>query len=98
MAIRLTAALLILTCPTACSGVRTVSEPSLARGDDEWRQRQAELDAQANMQGMTQARQRAQQLAHTGRSAWLHSLDPGPGTQDRLHCFSAVGKAWMHEP
>jgi hypothetical protein len=43
-----------------------MTEPSLAR-DDEWRQRQAELDAQGIIQGMAQARQRAVELAHTGR-------------------------------
>jgi hypothetical protein len=43
-----------------------VSERSPAR-DDELRQRQAELDAQAIMQGMPQARQRAEQLARIGR-------------------------------
>ena len=63
---RLTAALLTLACLVACDGVQTVSERSPAR-DDEWRQRQAELDAQAIMQGMAQARQRAEQLARTGR-------------------------------
>ena len=63
---RLTAALLTLACLTACDEVRTVSELSPAR-NDEWRQGQAELDAQAIMQGMAQARQRAEQLAHTGR-------------------------------
>jgi hypothetical protein len=63
---RLTAALLTLACLAACSGVQTVTGPSLAR-DDEWRQHQAELDAQAIIQGMAQARQRAEQLAHTGR-------------------------------
>jgi hypothetical protein len=63
---RLTAALLTLACLTACDGVQTVSEHSQTR-DDEWRQRQAELDAQAIMQGMAQARQRAEQLARTGR-------------------------------
>jgi hypothetical protein len=47
---RLTAALLTLACLAACGGVQTVSERSLAR-DDEWRQRQAELDAQAIRQG-----------------------------------------------
>jgi hypothetical protein len=46
--------------------VQTVSEHSPTR-DDQWRQHQAELDAQAIMQGMAQARQRAEQLAHTGR-------------------------------
>ena len=64
--LRLTAALLTLVCLAACGGVQTASEYSLARGD-EWRQRQAELDAQAIMQGMAQARQRAEQLARTGR-------------------------------
>jgi hypothetical protein len=62
----LTAALLTLACLVACGEVQTVSEHSPAR-DDEWRQRQAELDAQAIMQGMAQARQRAEQLARTGR-------------------------------
>jgi hypothetical protein len=54
--------LLTLTCLTACDGVQTVSELSPAR-DDGWRHRQAELDAQVIMQGMAQARQRAEQLA-----------------------------------
>jgi hypothetical protein len=40
--------LLTLACLAACGGVQTVSERSPAR-DDEWRQRQAELDAQAIM-------------------------------------------------
>jgi len=63
---RLTAVLLTLACLAACGGVQTMSEPSLARQDDEWRQRQVELDAQAIMQGIAQARQRAEQLARTG--------------------------------
>ena len=64
---RLPPALLTLACLAAASGgALTVSEHSPAR-DDEWRQRQAELDAQAIMQGMAQARQRAEQLARTGR-------------------------------
>jgi hypothetical protein len=49
MAIRLSAAVLTLACLGACSVVRTVTEPSLACDDNEWRQRQAELDAQAIM-------------------------------------------------
>ena len=64
---RLAAALLTLVCLSACGGVQAVSEHSLARGDDEGRQRQVELNAQAIMQGMAQARQRAEQLARTGR-------------------------------
>ena len=63
---RLTPVLLILACLAACDGMQTMSEHRPAR-DDEWRQRQAELDAQAIMQGMAQARQRAEQLARTGR-------------------------------
>jgi hypothetical protein len=64
---RLTPALLTLAClAAACGGVLTVSEHSPAH-DDEWRQRQAALDAQAIMQGMAQARQRAEKLASTGR-------------------------------
>ena len=62
---RLPAALLTLV--WLCGGVQDVSEHSLARGDDEGRQRQVELNAQAIMQGMAQARQRAEQLARTGR-------------------------------
>ena len=64
---RLAAALLTLVCLSACGGVQDVSEHSLARGDDEGRRRQVELNAQAIMQGMAQARQRAKQLARTGR-------------------------------
>ena len=63
---RLAAALLTLACLAAYGGMLTVSEHSPAR-DDQWRQRQAALDAQAIMQGMAQARQRAEQLARTGR-------------------------------
>ena len=46
---RLAAALLTLVCLSACGGVQDVSERSLARGDDEGRQRQVELNAQAIM-------------------------------------------------
>jgi hypothetical protein len=70
---RLTAVLLTLACLAACGGVQAVSEHSPARGD-EWRQRQAELDAQAIMQGMAQARQRAEQLARTGAERGSHTL------------------------
>ena len=71
---RLTPALLTLACLAAASGgALTVSEHSPAR-DDEWRQRQAELDAQAIMQGMAQARQRAEQLARTSAERGSHTL------------------------
>jgi hypothetical protein len=39
----------------------------LVRHDDEWRQQQAVLDAEAILQGMAQARQRQQELARTAR-------------------------------
>ena len=46
---------------------QTQSEHSLVGYDNEWRQRQAILDAEAIMQGMAQARERADQLARTSR-------------------------------
>jgi len=70
---RLAAALLTLVCLSACGGV-TVSEHAPTRGDDEGRQRQVVLDAQAIQQGMAQARQRAEQLARTGRRARRSAL------------------------
>jgi outer membrane biogenesis lipoprotein LolB len=70
---RLTAALLTLACLTACDAVQTVSEHSPTR-DDQWRQHQAELDAQAIMQGMAQARQRAEQLAYQGAERGSYTL------------------------
>jgi acyl carrier protein phosphodiesterase len=53
----------------ACSATpeRSLSEQALTRQDD-WRQRQADLDAQAILEGMAQARNRAQALARSGRS------------------------------
>ena len=50
-----------------------MSEHSPAR-NDEWRQPQAELDAQAILQGMAQARQRAEQLARTGAERGSHTF------------------------
>ena len=64
---RLTAALLIVACLVACAVAQTQSEHSLVRYDDEWRQRQAVLDAEAIMRGMEQARQRQEALARTAR-------------------------------
>jgi hypothetical protein len=66
---RLVVALLTIACVSAC-GVSTTpsqSEQALMRYDDEARQRQAELNAQAIMRGMAQARQRAELLARTAR-------------------------------
>jgi outer membrane biogenesis lipoprotein LolB len=63
---RIAAALLIFACLSACSAMQ--SPPEQAFGDkDSWRQQQAVLDAQAIMQGMAQARQRAQEQARSSR-------------------------------
>jgi hypothetical protein len=64
---RLTAALLTVACLVACSMAQSQSEHSLVRYDDEWRQRQAVLDAEAILQGMAQARERQDALARTAR-------------------------------
>ncbi len=65
---RLIALLLILVgCLAACGTEQTQSEQALVRPDNEWRQRQAILDAEAILQGMAQARQRSQELARTAR-------------------------------
>jgi acyl carrier protein phosphodiesterase len=52
----------------ACSATpeQSPSEQALTRQDG-WRQRQAELNAQAILEGMAQARNRAQALARSGR-------------------------------
>jgi hypothetical protein len=63
MAIRLTSTLLTQACLAACSGVQTVTEPSLARHDDEWRQRQAELDARRSCNAWSRHA--------NARSSWL---------------------------
>ena len=59
--------LLIVGCLAACHAKSTQTERSLVGYDNEWRQRQAILDAEAIMQGMAQARERADQLARTSR-------------------------------
>jgi cytochrome c biogenesis protein ResB len=71
---RVALALLTVASLAACGGaqqsqsqLQSQSEHALVRYDDEWRQRQAELDAQAIMQGMAQARQRAEQTARSAR-------------------------------
>jgi hypothetical protein len=64
---RLTAVLLILACVAACGVEQTQSEHALVRYDNEWRQRQAVLDAEAIMRGMAQARERYQELARSAR-------------------------------
>ena len=64
---RMTALLLMLAVLAACGAEQTQSEHALVRYDDEWRQRQAVLDADAIMRGMAQARERYQELARSAR-------------------------------
>ena len=64
---RMTALLLMLAVLAACGAEQTQSEHALVRYDDEWRQRQAVLDAEAIMRGMVQARERYQELARSAR-------------------------------
>jgi hypothetical protein len=64
---RLAVLLLTFACLGACQGEPTQSEHALVRFDNEARQRQAVLDAEAIMQGMAQARERADQLARSAR-------------------------------
>ena len=64
---RMTALLLMLAVLAACGAEQTQSEQALVRYDDEWRQRQAVLDAEAIMRGMAQARERYQELARSAR-------------------------------
>jgi hypothetical protein len=66
-AMRLAAALFTFVCLSACSMAPTSSEQALVRPDDEWRQRQALQDATVILQGMSQARQRREELARTSR-------------------------------
>jgi len=63
---------LLLACFTlvgiaACATQQSPSEHALVRYDDEWRQKQAILDAEAILQGMAQARQRQEQMARSAR-------------------------------
>jgi hypothetical protein len=68
---RLTAALLTVICVAGCGGTPTAgpvqADHALARYDDQWRQKQAVLDAEAILQGMSQARERRGQLARSAR-------------------------------
>lgn len=61
------AALLFLVCLAGCSKTPTQSEDALVRYNDEWRQRQAVLDAEAILQGMAQERSREEELARSTR-------------------------------
>jgi hypothetical protein len=63
---------LLLACFTlasiaACAAQQSQSEHALVRYDDEWRQKQAILDAEAILKGMAQARQRQEQVARSAR-------------------------------
>jgi hypothetical protein len=64
---RLAAALLTISCLAACGTASAPPARALVRYDDEWRQRQAVLDADAIMQGMAMARQRRGEIARTAR-------------------------------
>ena len=65
---RLFAALTTVLCIAACgSTAPTQSEQALVRYNDEWRQRQAVLNAEAILQGMAQAQHRREQVARTSR-------------------------------
>lgn len=63
---RSTLLLLTMICLAACGTPSTRSDEALLSQDD-WRQRQVVLDTEAILQGMAQARQRAEQMARTGR-------------------------------
>lgn len=65
--IRLVAALIGFGCLSACGTSPSKSEAELVRHDEGWRQRQAQLDADAIMQGMQRARDQASQLARSSR-------------------------------
>jgi len=65
--IRLAAALITFACLSACGGTPSGSEAELVRHDEGWRQYQAQLDADAIMQGMQRARDQASQLARSSR-------------------------------
>ncbi|HTI82948.1 MAG TPA: hypothetical protein VL614_21040 [Acetobacteraceae bacterium] len=64
---RLVFALITFACLAACGTRPSGSEAELVRHDDGWRQRQAQLDADAIMQGMQRARDQASQLARSSR-------------------------------
>jgi hypothetical protein len=66
---RKVAAFVTYVCLAACSAtpMQSASEQELTTHSEGWRQRQAELDADAILAGMAQARYRAQALARMGR-------------------------------
>jgi len=68
---RLPAALLTVAslgaCLAACGTATPQPDPIALRPDDEWRERQATLDADAILQGMAQARLRREEIARISR-------------------------------
>lgn len=64
---RLAAALFTFVCLAACSMSPTGLQNPLARSEDGWQQQQAELDADAIVQGMARAQQQAPELARSAR-------------------------------
>jgi hypothetical protein len=64
---RLAAALLTFVCLSACSVMPAQQLDTVINHSDEWRQMQAMQDADVILQGMAQARQRAQMLARSAR-------------------------------
>jgi hypothetical protein len=65
--IRLAAALITLAFLSSCGMNPSGSEADLVRHDEGWRQHQAQLDADAILQGMQRARDQASQLARSSR-------------------------------
>jgi hypothetical protein len=62
------AVLLTIVCLAACSSSSSsTSSEQLLVGQDAWRQKQAELDADAIVRGMEQARERAEALARSAQ-------------------------------
>ena len=64
---RLAVALFTFLCLSACSVVPPQQPDPMMGRNDEWRQRQALQDADIILQGMAQARQRAEMTARTAR-------------------------------
>ena len=64
---RLLLACFSLASIAACAAEQSQSEHALAQYNDEWRQKQVVLDAEAILKGMAQARQRQELVARSAR-------------------------------
>lgn len=64
---RMIIALLTVGCLAACGAMQTQSEQALVGNDAETRHRLAIQDVEAILQGMAQARERAEQTARSAR-------------------------------